>query len=504
MLLMGVDMGTSGCKAVIFDEKWNVAAQAYREYQLHFPGGGALELDPETVWNGICEVIAEANSICAKPVDALAVSAIGDVIIPLGQDGKPLRNSIVDFDIRGKKEIDAFVEEFGGAKKFFEITGMPPLYLGSLAKMLWLREHEKDVFERVARWATYEDFLVERFGLAPSVSLSEAARTMLLDIRKKDWAADILKQVPVKRSQLPQPVPSAAKLGYMDSKLAKELGFKGPVQIASGGHDMVCAAVGAGLDEEESTTAVDIAGTIEGIVAAMPEANTSAEMLENLLPCYPGFTGYVTFSVNVTAGCVIRWYRDALDREEWEECKRTGENFYEVFQRRVDPQTPGSLMLIPHFSGSGNPYFDPGAQGVIYGLNLDTAKEDIARAAVEGLCYELKQHTQAFDRAGIRLEKLYAVGGGARVKKQLQLKANITGLLVEQGIVSESSAMGAAAYAAVAMGYIKNPAQAFGKIKKQGILFKPDKKAAARFAAAYENYEMLLKKIHQFEQLKQD
>lgn len=503
MLLMGVDMGTSGCKAVIFDKEWNVVAQAYREYQLHFPGGGRLELDPEAVWNGICEVITEANGMCREPVEALAVSAIGDVIIPLGKDGKALRYSIVDFDARGKQEIDAFVEAFGGAKKFFNLTGMPPLYLGSLAKILWLREHEKEVFENVARWATYEDFLVERFGLAPAVSYSEAARTMLLDIRKKDWAGQILAQIPIRASQLPQPVPSAAKLGFMDAELAKRLGFKGPVQIASGGHDMVCAAVGAGLDEEESATAVDIAGTIEGIVAAMPDANTSDEMLENLLPCYPGFTGYVTFSVNVTAGCVVRWYRDVIDRDEWETCRKYGEDFYEFFQRGMDPENPGRLLLIPHFSGSGNPHFDPGAQGMIYGLNLDTKREDIGRAIVEGLCYELKQHTQAFDQAGLHLSRLYAVGGGARVERQLQLKANITGLLIEQGVVSESSAMGAAAYAAVAMGNIKNPAQAFHKIKKQGKVFLPDKEATARFDAAYQNYEMLSQQMHQFEQAKQ-
>ncbi len=503
MLLMGVDMGTSGCKAVIFDEEWNIIAQAYREYQLHFPGGGALELDPETVWENICEVITEANAICKKPVDALAVSAIGDVIIPLGKDGKALRYSIIDFDVRGKKEIDAFVEEFGGAKAFFEITGMPPLYLGSLSKMLWIKEQEKDVFEQVVRWATYEDFLVERFGLAPAVSYSEAARTMLLDIRKKDWSRKVLSQIPIKASQLPQPVPSAAKLGFMDDALAKRLGFAGPVQIASGGHDMVCAAVGAGLNEEESATAVDIAGTIEGIVAAMPDANTSEEMLQNLLPCYPGFTGYVTFSVNVTAGCVVRWYRDVIDRDEWETCRKYGENFYEFFQREADPENPGRLTLIPHFSGSGNPHFDPAAQGMLYGLNLDTKKEDIGRAIVEGLCYELKQHTQAFDKAGLHIDRLYAVGGGARVEKQLQLKANITGLTIEQGVVSESSAMGAAAYAAVAMGNIKNPAQAFYKIKKQGKVFLPNKEAVQRFDAAYQNYEMLSQQMHQFERKKQ-
>ena len=119
---MGIDMGTSGCKAVVFDSDWKVVSQAYREYPMHFPGEGLLELDAELVWERIREVIREANEKAAVPVVAIAVSAIGDVIIPLDEQGKSIRYSIVDFDARGGVEIQAFAERFG-RQRFFNVSG---------------------------------------------------------------------------------------------------------------------------------------------------------------------------------------------------------------------------------------------------------------------------------------------------------------------------------------------------------------------------------------------
>ncbi|MEA4853148.1 MAG: FGGY-family carbohydrate kinase [Christensenella sp.] len=499
MLLMGVDMGTSGCKAVVFDEQWKIAASAYREYGFTLPGQGLLELDAEAVWQGICEVIAEAGKKVDGKITALAVSAIGDVIIPLGSDGKQTRYSIVDFDPRGKAELDRQIQAFG-KKKFFQITGMPPLYLGSLAKILWIREHEPQAFAKTTRYATYEDFIVERLGIKPAVSYSEAARTMLFDIRKKDWSDEVLAIAGLKREMLATPVESGIKLGVIPDKICGALGLENGVCVVSGGHDMVCAAVGAGLNEDKPETAVDIAGTIEGIVATMKEPNTSAEMLENNFPCYPCHKGYVTFSVNVTAGCIVRWYRNFIAKDEYESCEEKNINFYEYMQRGVKTEEPGELILLPHFSGSGNPYFDPYAKGALYGMTLDTTREDIARAMIEGLCYELKFHAQAFQNAGMDIHTIRAVGGGAIIDKQLQLKANITGLTVIKGAVSESSAMGAAAYAAVGVNLIENPAQAFSAVREQERVFQPDTTISNRFCNAYEEYRKLSKLIHDFEQ----
>ena len=126
MWFMGIDMGTSGCKAVVFDERWQIAAQAYREYPMHFPGEGLLELDAELVWQAICAVIREANDNAAQPVGALAVSAIGDVIIPVDRDGTPVRRSIIDFDPRGGDQIRRFSDAYG-RQPYFDRSGITPL-----------------------------------------------------------------------------------------------------------------------------------------------------------------------------------------------------------------------------------------------------------------------------------------------------------------------------------------------------------------------------------------
>jgi len=499
MWIMGVDMGTSGCRAVVFDEEWCVRAEAYCEYSMYFLGDGLLELDAELVWQGICTVIKAVNKKVESPIGALAVSAIGDVIIPLGADGKQVRRSIVDFDLRGAEEIDMFMDIFG-VEKFFELTGMPPLYIGSLAKILWIKEHEPQNYKKVIRWSTYEDFIVERMGLFPTVSYGEAARTMLFDIRKKTWSSEILEAASIDQSKLPHVISSAVILGEMPEKTAKELGFEKSVLIASGGHDMICAAVGAGLDERKPKVAVDIAGTIEGVVATFKDVNTSRTMLEHALPCYPSYSGYVTFSVNLTAGCVVRWFRDRIALDLYQYCEENHLNVYEYIQSKVDVKEPGKLIFLPHFSGSGTPCFDPKALGALYGLTLDTTREDIARAMIESLCYEVKSHIEAFQNAGIKVESLICVGGGNRIEKQLQLKSNITGLKIIKGGVAESSALGAASYAAVAVGQIEHPADAYAAMKDRVKEFSPI--TMDLFRNKYRQYKKFSRMIHEYENVR--
>lgn len=496
MWLMGVDMGTSGCKAVVFDENWNIVSQSYKEYSLYFPGDGLLELNSERVWDSICQVIRRANVDAEQPVEALAVSAIGDVIIPMGADGIQVRNSIVDFDPRGAEEIEDFVKDFG-REHFFELTGMPPLYIGSLAKILWLKKHEPENYAKVKRWATYEDFIVGKFGLTPSVSYGEAARTMLFDIRKKHWCEEVLKAAGISEKNLPVPVPSATKIGIMPESLSEALGFRTPVTVVSGGHDMICAAVGAGLDERNPEVAVDISGTIEGIVAALPEPITSKKMLNHALPCYPAYKGYVTFSVNLTSGCVVRWFRDKMIPDTREYCREYGDDVFAHMHQDIDPDKPGNLLFVPHFSGSGNPHFDPHAQGALYGFTLDTTRLDIARAMFEGLAYELKYHTEALRGSGLSLSALRAVGGGNRNSTELQLKANILGLDLIQGGVSESSALGAAAYAATGMGVISDPADAYIAIKSKEKVFETHPNEL--FEKAFIKYLVFSNSVHNFE-----
>lgn len=501
MLVMGVDMGTTGSKAVIFDENWNIISSAYREYDICFSGQNRLELDFELVWSKIQEAIIEANSkIDSSNIGALAVSAIGDVIVPVDRYGTQIRNTIIDFDTRGTDEIKTFSHDFG-VKKLFNITGMPPLFINSLSKILWLKKNEPEVFQKVDRWATVEDYILQKMGIEPVASYSIAARTMLFDIRKKDWADEVLDAAGLDRSKLAGAVPSGVVVGELENNIALNLGFKGKVKVCSGGHDMVCAAIGAGLTSDDSETAVDIDGTIEGIVAAMKDANTSDIMLENLYPCYPGYNGYVTFSVNLTASCVLKWLKNEIYKDYEIQAQKLNRNIYDVILEDVTPNRPGTIMFIPQFSGSGNPYFDPNAKGMIYGLTLDASRSDIVKGLIEGLCYEVKMHLEGFEKAGIRLRKLLCVGGGSKSKVKLQMKANITGLEMTGATVGEASALGAAALAAKAVGIVENPYDIVKKVLSINLVYKPDGNDGRNFIESYEKYKELNKIKNGFENL---
>ena len=491
MWTLGVDIGTTGCKAVVFNDQWRIKTSVYREYGLIPVGNNQFDLDPEVVWNSVRDVIQEANnSLPDNKIEAMGISAIGDVIIPLDGSGDVVRPSIVDFDPRGTVEIEDFSKDFG-VQKLFEISGMPPLFINSLSKILWLKKHEPDTFSRIGAWATYEDFILRKLGSPPAVSFSLAARTMLFDIEKKCWAEEILDAAAIDKRMLPEAVPSGEVISKIDPKMVKELGFTNDVALCSGGHDMVCAAIGAGLDLQTPHTAVDITGTIEGIVTVFEEANTGSEMLDNNYPCYPGYNGYVSFSVNLTSGCVLKWFRDELAQDTSRKARTTGKDVYSILMETIDTRELSDLLFIPYFAGSGNPDFDPNLHGAIYGLTLDTSRENIVQSLIEGLCLEVRSHLDGFEEAGMHIDSLLAVGGGSKSPAWLQLKANVTEKEITATGIPESSALGAAALSAVAVGEISDPVEVSRKTTRTQQVYKPQDVNRTEFHKKYEQYKDL-------------
>ena len=495
MRMLGLDVGTSGCKAIVFDSNWNIIASSHRRYGLIRAGENGYELEAETVWAKLREAIAEAHAKAGGKTDAVAVSALGDVIIPLDESGTPVRPCILDFDPRGKDEIHDFVEEFG-EKKLYETTGMPPIHINSLAKILWIRKNEPHTYRQVRRWATFEDYILQKVGARTAVSYSMAARTMLFDIHRKTWSPDILAAAGLREGQLPQPVPSGEVVGNLGDGAAKELGFSAGAAVCSGGHDMVCAAVGAGLDVNDRRTALNIMGTMEAVVVLTKKPILEKVARSNLYPCYPAWNEYISLSLNLTSGSVLDWYRNLFPG-----LGGTGDggDAYGELLKDIDSRNPGELLLVPHFSGVCNPVFNPDARGFLYGLSLNTAQRDVAQGILEGLCYDLKSHIRGFLDAGVPIEKLKIVGGGSHSDAWLQLKANITGLEITRSDIYEASAMGAAALCGKAVGLIDNPYEASGLMGLKEARFVPDAGAAQRFEEKFLKYLSLRERVGVFE-----
>ena len=192
MSLLGIDVGTTGCKAVAFDEAGRIIASAYREYPLHFPKPGWIELDSTRVMASCREVIREVGGKTAKdPVRAFAIASQGEAVTPVAKNGKALHPGVVTFDARTAPLVDWW-EKRVSRKRIFEISGMPLHGMYTASKILWWRQNRPDVFRKAAKFLCYEDLLFQSMGFAPAIDASLAARTMLYDMEKGRWSEELL------------------------------------------------------------------------------------------------------------------------------------------------------------------------------------------------------------------------------------------------------------------------------------------------------------------------
>lgn len=488
MSLLGLDVGTTGCKAVAFDMTGSVLAAAYREYPLLQPEPGWRELDSETVWQRLAACIRDVNSrLATDPVQALAVSTQGEAVIPVSEDGRSLANSPVTFDDRTRPQSEWWMETVGD-QRLYAITGQPLHPMFSINKIMWWRDHRPDVFHRAWKFLCYGDFVIWKLGLTPAIDYTMAARTMAFDIRAHRWSQEILDRVELDPTRLPQVVPSGTVVGKIPDRIADRLGFQPGVPVVTGGHDQPCGALGAGV--MESVRAMYAIGTTECIAPAL---DRPLESLGDMgYPCYPHVVPdmYITLAGNFTGGSLLRWYRDTLGAEERRVASETGQDVYEVIVNQVTDR-PSRLLILPHFAGTGSPYHDPEARGAIVGLTFDTRREDIIKAILEGVTFEMALNLNYLRQTGIEVTELRTVGGGARSDTWLQIKADIMATQVVALNVSEAACLGAALLAGWATGVYNSLPEAVDQTVKVRRIFQPAPDRSQAYREILDVYERL-------------
>ena len=449
MSLMGIDVGTTGCKVVAFDEAGVVLAGAGREYPLLSPNPGWYELDPEQVWSYICECLRAVNAqLRHDPVTALSLSSQGEAMVPVAKDGRILANSPVSSDRRNAKQT-AEMEAALGRERIFALTGQPMMTIYTLPKILWWRDHAPEILENTWKFLCYVDFVAFKLGVEPVIDYSMAARTLAFDYRTEDWSDELLAAGHVRRDQLARPMPSGEIIGEIPRVLADELGFSGSVKVVTGGHDQPAGALGAGV--LQPGTAMLAIGTTEALVAVTEKPRR--QMLDYYVSCYhhaaPG--SFIALSGNQTGGRLLRWYRDELAAAERAIANETGRDVYDVIIEQID-DAPGELILLPYFVGSGGLYNDPSATGVIVGLSFDSKRADIVRAILEGLTYEQALCIRSLNEIGVEVNRITAIGGGSRSERWMQIKSDIIELPISVIHTSEAASLGVAMLAGCATG----------------------------------------------------
>jgi xylulokinase len=476
MSLLGIDVGTTGCKAVIFSEEGKQLAAAYREYPLISPKTGWLELDSRVVLDSVQAAVREACSKTTDPVKALAVSSQGEAVTPVMRDGRILGHSIVSSCPRTASLVPVWENRFG-KEYLYEKTGAPPASCFTPLRLEWIKEHEPEVWQSADKFLFFEDLVYWGLGLEPTTDLSEVSRSMCWNIETGEYWREIFDSIGFDVERFPKVQPSGTPIGQVPDSVAAAWGLPKGVVAVTGGHDQPAAALGCGvISPGQGCYGI---GTVECVTCAFDEPLINDRMLEYNICCYHHtFPGrFVSLVYNWTGGCLFRWYRDTFGGASIEEAKRTGVDVYDLLTSKM-PTDPTRLFVLPHFTSSGTPYFDNHSAGAFLGLTLSTTEGEVIRAVLEGITYELAMCVDLIAQLGHPVREFRCSGGGAKSAPWLQIKADIFNAEMTVPEVSEAGCLGVALLAGTAIGVYRNLAEAVDTTVKVSRSVQPDPKRA--------------------------
>lgn len=453
MSILGLDIGTTGVKAVAFREDGGVPiASAYKEYDLRSPRPGYLELDPGEVLAAIRLVTSSVGERTrGDPIRSVASSTLGEAAVPMDRGGKPVGNAIIGFDSRGEEAMRAFKGEISN-DEVFDITGHGINLSHTLFKLMWRRDHDAETFRRTEKFLCFGDFTQASMGIAPRMDHAVAARTLAFDIIRLDWSRRILDVAGLSPEIFPPPVAPGERVGELGETAAREFGLPRGCVVAGGLHDQPSGILGAGVAPGESMLAI---GTTICLGVRLRGRPAGRGMADANLCYYPtlGDRQYISIAYNFTGGSLLKWYRDQLAGPELDEAAKRGVDPYETIVAGL-PDEPTSLLVLPHFTTTGTPWLDPHALGAVLGLRLTTTRKELVKALLEGILYEVRLNEELLRASGVEIDLFKAIGGAAKSSTWMQIAADILARPVAITAVSEGAALGAALLGAKAAGIL--------------------------------------------------
>lgn len=419
---------------------------------------------------------------------------MGEAMTPVNMDRKILGPCILSSDIRGTEFIEALAREIS-QEEFYEINPniFGPNY--SLPKLLWLREHQSQLYDRADKFLLWGDLVAFLLGCDPITSYSHANRTLLFDIRKQDWSDRLLALSGIERGKLPLPAASGTIAGTVSDRVAKGLNLARGVVVVVGGHDQCCNSLGAGI--HEAGNSVCGIGTFECITPTFNRIPEASAMLSHglniehhVLPKL-----FVSFIYN-QAGSLVRWFRDTFASADGKLC-REEEDIYEILACEM-PAEPTRLLTLPYFEITGPPGFVSDASGVVVGLKTTTTRGEILKSLMECVTFYFVDSINALKAMGMDTSEFVATGGGAKSDRWLQIKADIFNVPFVRPRTVEGSVLGAAILASLSSGVFRSPAEAVSQFVKREKVFEPDARHHQLYQQKMEQYRMLFPLLKDF------
>ena len=475
-VLVGLDVGTGGARAVAVNDSGEIVAEASSEYPLYTPRPGWTEQDPEDWWKGAKEVLTQVAA-GAGEVDGIGLTGQMHGSVFLDDSDLVLRPALLWNDQRTQAQCDRITEAVG-EERLISISGNPALTGFQAPKIVWLRDEEPDNFRQVSRVLLPKDYVRFRLTGEYATDASDAAGTLLLDMQARDWSREILDALEIPQDWMPKVYEGPENTGALREGVAEELGLPPNIPVAAGGGDNAAAAVGTGIVRPGLVnSSVGTSGVL--FVHSDEFKPDPSGRLHAFCHAVPG--AYHLMGVTLSAGGSLSWWRETL-----------GGDFDELVEAASDVP-PGSegLIFLPYLSGERTPYLNPKARGAFFGLTARHGIAHMTRAVMEGVIFSLRDSLEIMRELDVPIDEVRATGGGARSELWRRLQADIYAVPIRRTVADEGPAYGAALLAGVASGTYADVDEATSVVKLREEITEPDAERSKIYEEYYEVYRSL-------------
>lgn len=477
MLYIGVDLGTSAVKLLLMDGEGTIQKIVTKEYPLFFPHPGWSEQRPEDWFAQSMEGIKELTAECDKK-EVAGISFGGQMhgLVALDSEDNVIRPAILWNDGRTGEETN-YLNQVIGKEKLSEYTANIAFAGFTAPKILWMKNHEPDNFAKISKIMLPKDYLAYKMSGAFCTDVSDASGMLLMDVKNRCWSKEMMEICNITENQLPQLYESYEVVGTLRSEIARELGLGEDVKVIAGAGDNAAAAVGTGtVGDGKCNISLGTSGTI------FISSKKFGVDENNALHSFAHADGnYHLMGCMLSAASCNKWWN--------EEILKTKD--FAAEQAGISKLGENPVFYLPYLMGERSPHNNPDARAMFIGMSMDTTREDMTQAVLEGVAFGLRDSLEVARSLGIKIERTKICGGGAKSLLWKKMIANIMNLKVDVIESEEGPALGAAMLAAVGCGEYPDVETIAEKFVKVVDTVEPDPKLVAKYEERYQKFRKI-------------
>ena len=490
--LLGIDIGTSGTKSVLFDVSGKAVASYTVEYPMYQPQNGWAEQKPSDWWNATLETIRQvltASAVHPEEIAGIGISGQMHGLVMLDENGEVIRDSIIWCDQRTTLECEQITEAVG-KERLIQITANPALTGFTASKILWVRNNEPDNYARCKKILLPKDYIRYKLTGVFATEVSDASGMQLLDIKNRCWSEEVLQKLDINPDLLAEVYESPEVTGGVSASAAQLTGLTEGTIVVGGAGDNAAAAVGTGVvvDHKAFTTI----GTSGVVYAHTSQMSIDPQGRVHTFCCaVPG--EWHVMGVTQAAGLSLQWFRNNFCYEEVLQAKKENIDPYVLMTAEAAEIPIGSekLLYLPYLMGERTPHMNPDCRGVFFGLSGKHTRAHLIRAVLEGVAYSLKDCVSILEEMGVQSSEMLACGGGGRSALWRSMLADLYGCNITTVDATEGPALGVAILAGVGAGIYPSVPEACERMIRKDSSVSPDSEKRAEYLKYYELFKAL-------------